>query len=362
MTDPRSRRARPAGRKTLPHSASIVARPRCGWGARAVARTSSSNRATSTWRSVASSSSRGATAGPTSPLPRRIITVRSRRSIQSLDGLDFVSGEPPVFTLGEPPEPHRPVGNAVQPLDFESQSLREPPDDALAAFRERDLDLDAALRRAHPEVHDLHRATVDCRGVCQGGANLGGIVSVDPEPVRPGDGEPRVHQPMRRRAVRGEEQQPRRHDIQSTDVCEPRYVGEETVHSLSPLRVTATHHVADRLVEGEPGNGPRGFYGAAVDGHALPRRIHAHADRGHRAVHAHATGADQVLGLAAGRHARTRQGALQAHWRHSGSAGAGGPGRPHTSSPPGTPSPSLWPRGSPNTAPVACTTTPPPPP
>src|SRR5216683_3256777 len=238
---------------------------------------------------------------PTSPLPPRIITVPSRRSMQSLDGLDFVSGEPPVFPLGEPPEPHRPVGNAMQPLDLESQSLREAPDDALAAFRERNLDLDAALRRAHPEVHDLHRATVDCRGVCQGGAHLGGIVSVDPQPVRPGDGEPRVHQPMRRRAVRGEEQQPRRHDIQSADVREPRYVGEETVHGLSPLRVAATHHVADRLVEGEPGDGPRGFYGAAVDRHALPHRIHAHADRGHRAVHAHATGADQVLGLAAGR-------------------------------------------------------------
>src|SRR2546426_10425896 len=167
MTDPRSRRARLAARQTLPHQPSIVARPRCGSSARAVARTSSSNRATSTTRRGAAPSSRRATAWPTSPLPPRIITVRSRRSIQSLDGLDFVSGEPPVFPLGEPPEPHRPVGNAVQPLDLESQGLREPPDEALAAFRERDLDLDAALRRAHPEVHDLRseerRVGKECR-------------------------------------------------------------------------------------------------------------------------------------------------------------------------------------------------------
>src|SRR5947208_8956516 len=174
MTEPRSRRARLAGRKTLPHSTSIVARPRCGSSARAVARTSSSNSATSTRRRGAVPSSRRATAWPTSPLPPRIITVRSRSSMQSLDGLDFVRGEPPVLALGQPPEPHRPVGNPVEPLDLESQRLREPPDDALAAFRKGDLDLDAALHGPHPEVHDPHGATVDRRRARERGPHVGG--------------------------------------------------------------------------------------------------------------------------------------------------------------------------------------------
>src|SRR2546422_4331911 len=41
-------------------------------------------------------------------------------------------------------------------------------------------------------------------------------------------------------------------------------------------------------------------------------------------IHADAARADQRLGFAARRHARARQGALQAHRRHSGSEGAGG--------------------------------------
>src|SRR5438876_10277509 len=239
MTAPRSRRARLAGRKTLPHSTSIVARPRCGSSARAVARTSSSNSATSTTRRGAAPSSLRATAWPTSPLPPRIITVRSRSSMQSLDGLDFVRGEPPVLALDQAPEPHRSVGDAMQPLDLESQRLREPPDDALAAFGEGDLDLDAALHGPHPKVHDPHRAAVDRRGSREGGAHLRRAVAVDPEPVGAGYGEARVHQPVRRCAVRGEEQQPRRHDVQASNVREPRYVGEEAVDGPAPLRVPA---------------------------------------------------------------------------------------------------------------------------
>src|SRR5207253_885020 len=82
--------------------------------------------------------------------------------------------------------------------------------------------------------------------------------------------------------------------------------------------------------------------------YALAQRIHAHADRGHGAVHAHATRADQVLGLAAGCHARTRQGALQAHQHHSGSAGAGGRSATDSSSSRGSSSRSLRPRISRN--------------
>src|SRR5438445_543266 len=108
----------------------------------------------------------------------------SRRFMQSLDGLDFVLGKPPVLALGQSPEPHRPVGNAVQPLDLESQRLGEPPDDALAAFCKRDLDLDAALYRAHPKVHDPHRATVDGRGSRQGGAHFVHAAAMDSRPVR----------------------------------------------------------------------------------------------------------------------------------------------------------------------------------
>src|SRR5439155_6329938 len=73
--------------------------------------------------------------------------------MQSLDGLDFVLGKPPVLALGQPPEPHRPVGNAVQPFDLQAQRLGEPPDDALATFRKRDLDLGAALYGARSEEH-----------------------------------------------------------------------------------------------------------------------------------------------------------------------------------------------------------------
>src|SRR5438094_5153760 len=347
MTEPRSRRARLAGRKTLPHSTSIVARPRCGSSARAVARTSSSNRATSTTRRGAAPSSRRATAWPTSPLPPRIITVRSRRSMQSLDGLDFVRGEPPKLALRQSSQPHWSVGHPVQPLDLEVQRLREPPHDALTAFREGDLDLDARVHGTHAEVHDAHRATVDRRRSREGRPHLSGPGPMDPQPIGAGHGEAWMHQPMRGGAVRGEEQQPRGHDVQSPDVGEPRHVGEEAVDGPPPLRVPAAHYIADRLVEREPGHRPRP-YGTPVDRHSLAQRIHAHPDRGHGAVHAHATRTDQILGLAAGRHARTRQGALQAHQRHSGSAGAGGRSATDSSSNRGSSSRSLRPRISRN--------------
>src|SRR2546429_33587 len=87
-----------------------------------------------------------------------------------------------------------------------------------------------------------------------------------------------------------------------------------------------------------------------VHRHALPRRVDARAERSHGAVHAHAAGADQVLGLAARRHACARQGALQAHQRHPGSAagGAGGRSATDSSSNRGSSSRSLSPRISRN--------------
>ncbi len=56
----------------------------------------------------------------------------------------------------------------------------------------------------------------------------------------------------------------------------------------------------------------------------------------------------EILGLAAGCHARTRQGALQAHQHHSGSAGAGGRSATDSSSSRGSSSRSLRPRISRN--------------
>src|SRR2546422_11600284 len=65
-------------------------------------------------------------------------------------------------------------------------------------------------------------------------------------------------------------------------------------------------------------------------------------------IHADAARADQRLGFAARRHARARQGALQAHRRHSGSVGAGGRSATDSSSSRGSSSRSLSPRISKN--------------
>src|SRR5947199_10467794 len=90
-------------------------------------------------RRGAAASRRRATAWPTSPLPPRIIAVRSRSSMQSLDGLDLASREPPVFPCRPTPAPHRPVGYAVQPLDLEPQRLGQPAHASLAPPARRDL-------------------------------------------------------------------------------------------------------------------------------------------------------------------------------------------------------------------------------
>src|SRR2546422_7055511 len=158
MTDARSSRARLAGRNTLPHSTSIAARPRYGSSARAVARTSSSNNATSTSRRGAAASRRRATAWPTRPLPPSIMAVRSRRSMQSLDGVDLARREPAVLPLLQPSQPHRPIRHAVQPLDLEPERLGEAPHDALAPLGERELQFDAPPGRS-----EERRVGKECR-------------------------------------------------------------------------------------------------------------------------------------------------------------------------------------------------------
>src|SRR3989441_2089910 len=99
----------------------MAARPRYGSSASAVAFTSSSNSATSTMRRGAAASSRRATACPTSPLPPKIIAVRSRSSMESLDGLDLLRREPPVLALGESPETHRSIRHAVRSEEHTSE-------------------------------------------------------------------------------------------------------------------------------------------------------------------------------------------------------------------------------------------------
>src|SRR3989440_6648382 len=182
-TAPRSNWARLAGRNTLPHSTSIAARPRYGSSARAVARTSSSNNATSTSRRGAAVSSRRATAWPTRPEPPRIIAVRSRRSMQSLDGVDFVRREPAVFPLPEASQPHRPVGYAVQPLDFEPQRLGEAAHDALAPLGEGQLQLDAPPGRSQAGLRHPHRPTVDRDRAPERRHDFGRGAAVRPQPV-----------------------------------------------------------------------------------------------------------------------------------------------------------------------------------
>src|SRR5207247_747458 len=260
-------RASAADTKTLPHSTSMAARPRYGSTSSAVAFTASSNSATSTMRRGAAASSRRATACPTSPLPPKIIAVRSRSSMESLDGLDLLRRGPPVLALGESPQTHRSIRHAVKPLDLQPQRVGQPPHDALPATREGELYLDA----------------------------------------RSGGPPPRGRAPA--------------------------------------------HHVAHGIVERKPREGCRA-HRPPVHRHALPRRVDARAARSHGAVHAHAAVADQVLGLAARRHACARQRALQAHQRHSGSAaaagGAGGRSATDSSSSRGSSSRSLSPRISRN--------------
>src|SRR5207248_2551089 len=238
-TAPRSNWARLAGRNTLPHSTSIVTRPRYGSSACAVARTSSSNNATSTSRRGAAASSRRATAWPTRPEPPRIIVVRSRRSMQSLDGVDLARREPAVRALLQPPQPHRPVRDAVQPLHLEPERFGEAAHDALAPLGERELDLDAASHRPHTELRDPHRATVDRNRAPERRRHLGRRAAVRPQPVGARHGEARVHEAVRGRPVRRQQQQPRGHHVQPSHVREARHLGEELVHGASPLRVAA---------------------------------------------------------------------------------------------------------------------------
>src|SRR5574342_186934 len=152
------------------------------------------------------SSSRRATACPTSPPPPSRTTVASRSSIRLLDGRDLAAGERPVPSFREIPEPDRSVPRAVQPLDLQPQRFCEPPHDALPPFSQRQLQLDTARHRAYPEATNSHPAAVDADGPGQRRADLLGRPTVRPEHVCPLHSEPRVHQAVRGGTI-GREQQ-----------------------------------------------------------------------------------------------------------------------------------------------------------
>src|SRR2546422_1659246 len=71
--------------------------------------------------------------------------------------------------------------------------IRRPPRSTLFPY----TTLFRSLYRAHPKVHDPHRATVDGRGSRQGGAHFVHAAAMDSQPIRARHGEARVHQSMR---------------------------------------------------------------------------------------------------------------------------------------------------------------------
>src|SRR6267143_1521580 len=266
-TSPRSSRATGEGKKTLPHSTSMVVGPRTGESAAAVSRTSSSYSATRTRRWGGGSgggeadagawSRRRATAWPTRPLPPRITTVPSRRSMQSLDPLDLARGERAVGPLLEGAEPHRPVRDAVQPFHLQVQLLGQAAHDPLPALGEGQRHFDAAPcsapatapHVAHARLHDPDRPPVDLHAAPERRSCLAGGPSVCAKPVGARNRVARVHEAVRRAAVGGEQQQPGGHDVQPSNVREAGHIGEEVEDGAPPRGVAPTHYDADRLVE-----------------------------------------------------------------------------------------------------------------
>src|SRR3989442_14066058 len=242
----RSRRATGDGKKTLPHSTSIAVRPRTRASAAAVSRTSLSNSATSTRRlgggGELASSRRRATAWPTSPLPPRITTVQSRRSLQSPEPPDFARGERAVRAFPETAESHRPVGDAVQPFHLQVQLLSQAAHDTLPALREGQLHFDAATpprppapaHFAHARLHDADRPPVDHYAALECRPRLATPPSLHAEPVGARHGVARVHEAVRRAAVGGEQQQPGGHDVQASNVREAGHLGEEVEDGAPP--------------------------------------------------------------------------------------------------------------------------------
>ena len=99
----------------------------------------------------------------------------------------------------------------------------------------------------------------------QRGPDSGTVRAVHTQPVGAGHLVARMHEPVGRRAVSCQEQEPGGHDVQPTNVREAGHLGEQPEHGAPPLRIGATDDVADRFVEREPSGARRAAYGTAVD-------------------------------------------------------------------------------------------------
>src|SRR5439155_225865 len=89
------------------------------------------------------------------------ITVRSARSMQSLDRSDLLPGELAPLTLRQLAQPHGAIGDAVQPFDSETERFRNPAHNPLPTFGQRQLDLDRLALRPHARLDDVYRAAVN---------------------------------------------------------------------------------------------------------------------------------------------------------------------------------------------------------
>ena len=116
-------------------------------------------------------------------------------------------GERAVPALRKLAQAHGAIGNAVQPLQLQPQLLGEAPHDALPPLGERHLHLDATTGRSHAARDDAHGAIVDDDAAGEGALHRLRRQPVRAKPIGPGHGKTGVHEPVRRRPVRRQQQQ-----------------------------------------------------------------------------------------------------------------------------------------------------------
>jgi len=124
----------------------------------------------------------------------------------------------------------------------------------------------------------------------------------------------RMQQAVRQRAVVRQEQQAAALEVESTDgINALAELGEQLPHGRAPLRIGQRADDAARLVQhdGARWRAPRKPLPVECD--LVPQRIGACSQLAdHRAVHAHAPGTDQLLGVAPRGDAEPAQDLLQA--------------------------------------------------
>ncbi len=128
-----------------------------------------------------------------------------------------------------------------------------------------------------------------------------------------------MHQPVRELAVRGEQQQAGRRDVQATDGYPSAGIGRRQArkHRAPTLRVAPRGHFVERLVIDEKlmalrlgGDRRLQVYGLAVEPNVIARSRPV-SELSRTAIHAEATGANPFLDSAAGAQPRFRQQLLQ---------------------------------------------------